>query len=134
MYTWNFDGDAEWCQNASFETVDECIEDATYQHPDEDYETVYVGECVPFVPTVMAADVLDSLQGDAGDFAGEIGDEWSAYTWKNKEELNELSDALTSVVHEWMRKYGYYPNFYAIQNIREYPMRTTKEKFGEVKK
>lgn len=124
-YSWSFDGDAELWSNSA-DSVEDCIFQANTENGYDGYEheTVYIGENAPFVPTVDAESVLDQMQEDAGEFAGEIGNEWYAYSYEKMDEIAELNDALTKVVHDWMRKYGYYPYFFRVDNIKPYPLKT----------
>lgn len=124
-YSWSFDGDAALWRNSA-DSIKDCISEAETENGYDGYEneTVYIGANVPFIPTVDAESILDQIQEDAGEFAGEIGCEWDAYSYKKMDEITELNDALTKVVHDWMRKYGYYPNFYQVNNIKPYPLKT----------
>lgn len=120
-YTWSFDRDAEIWGNEEYDTVEACLYDAKGEaRLDESQMAVYIGECVPFLPEADCTDILDRLEEQAGEMCGEVGGDWDAYNWNEKEELQELNDSLTTVVCDWLKKYGYYPGFYAIQNIREY--------------
>lgn len=123
-YSWDFNKNAEIWYNETYDTVDDCIADAveTAKEDGEDYDTVYVGENIPYIPSIDAESILDALQEQAYDFAGEIGGDWCAYNHKQTEELEELSELLSTVVCDWMKKYGYYPTFYAIEKIKPYPM------------
>lgn len=127
-YSWNFNREAEiWC-NDSHNTVEECLKHAKQAIQEKDYTTpepppaVFIGENVPFVPYVDPETVLDHLEEQASEFAGESGDDWYAYSPKKREELDELGEALSNVVMNWLEKYGYKPEFYAIQNIKQYPL------------
>jgi len=125
-YSWNFDGDAEIWGNDDFDTIEECLVAAKEEakqiayYPEEIPAEVYIGENQPFVPWADAENVLDTLQEQAAEFAGEVGCDWDAYDYKKQSELNELSEKLSDVVREWFKKYGYEPHFYAINNIKKY--------------
>lgn len=123
-YTWNFDDGEEYWRNDVYESVEKCIEEAiTYlKENNDEYESIYVGQTIPFLPHVDAEQVLESIQEDAWEEVGELGEEWNAYDYKKKNEIDELSEALTKVVHEWMKKYGYYPSMFTIRNIKNYPL------------
>ena len=126
-YSWNFDEDAEFWYNDAQDTVEECIEDAkeTIKENDEDWhDHVYVGNNIPFVPVVDAESVLEDIQERASEFVGEVADDWDAFNYKKHDELDELSNALSVVVRDWMKKYGYYPHFYAVENIKSYPLKS----------
>lgn len=125
-YIWNFNGDAETWNNDTYETIEECIADAqaTAKENGEDYhDVVYIGECNPFVPCVDAEMVLDNLEERAYEFAGEVGLDWEAFNCNKRDEIDELSNALSAIVIEWLKKHGYYPEFYAVENIKPYPLK-----------
>ena len=126
-YIWDFDDGAEYWYNDTYETIEECIEDAllTSKEEDEEYDTVYIGEVNKFIPTIDAERILDMLQEDAYEEVGEIGGDWNAYDYKKRNEIDELSEALTEVVHSWLKKCGYYPSFCTIENVKKYPLNLT---------
>jgi len=124
-YAWNFDSDAELWYNDNFDTIEECISAAkeSIKSGNEDLrDIVYVGETNSFIPHVDAEWVLDQLVEDAAEFAGEVSDGWDAYDYKKKSELEELSEALSKCVLEWLKKYGREPEFYAVENIHSYAL------------
>ena len=127
-YSWDFNGEAEHWRNDPCDTVEECIAAARRAVEQKDYQTdeppktVFIGENVQFAPSVDPETVLEHVEEDASEFAGEVGDDWEAYDQKKKDELNELGDSLTHIVNEWLKKYGYEPDFYAIQNIKPYQL------------
>ena len=131
-YSWDFDGDAEFWNNGTFDTVDECIEDAiqflTKEIADsEEYPTVvYIGENREFVPEVDGLQVLEALEEQASEQCGEVGSDWETYDWKDRQkkekEISELKDELNRVLIDWLTKYGRMPNFYTVENIKEYPL------------
>lgn len=117
-YTWNFNKDAELWNNEIFATVGDCINDA------RDYMTaesvVYVGEVVTFGISVDSEIMLDALEEEAFEFCGESSEGWNAYDHKKRDEINELNEQLSEIVSAWMKKYGYEPYFYAVENIKEF--------------
>lgn len=119
-YTWNFNKDAELWNNEIFTTESECINDA------KDYMTaesvVYVGEVVHFGISVDSEIMLDALEEEAFEFCGESSEGWNAYDHKKRDEINELNEQLSSIVSEWMKKYGYEPYFYAVENITQFSL------------
>lgn len=127
-YSWDFNRDCEIWRNCPCDSIQECIEQAKQAIHSGEYCTaeppkvVYIGANVPFVPQVDPDNVLDQLECEASDFAGEVGGDWMAYNHKKRDELDELADSLSAVVVAWMDKYGYTPTFYAVQNIKEYPL------------
>lgn len=122
-YIWNFNKDEEIWQNDEHDTIDECLKAAKKEADTDEHQTVvYIGECVPYTPEVDCTDILDRMQEQAGEMCGDVGGDWCAYDWHKKEELEELNDSLTNIVCDWLKKYGYYPGFSNIQNIKEYQL------------
>lgn len=124
-YIWDFDGKAEDWQNDVFDTVEECLADARYHAREcgDTPEFVYIGEITFFAPKVDATDVLDELEDQAYNFWP--GCEWFTYGMENKDrkkETDELSEILTAAVNGWLKKYKREPNFYRVDNIKEYKM------------
>ena len=110
-YSWNFDGTAEEWRNEPYDTIEDCISAAIEDNRSiiDKYDTVYIGENVPFEPSVDAEQILDQITEDAYQFVGEIVEGWDAYDCKKRDQLQELSDELTKIVSAWMEKHGYYP-------------------------
>lgn len=126
-YTWDFNKEAEIWYNDSFDTIEECIECAKKAVKEElDYEepptTVFIGENIPFIPTVDVDSMLDRINEMAGDECGEVGGDWDAYDYKKKDEMEELRKNVDAVVIAWLKKYGRYPGFSSIDNIKEYSL------------
>lgn len=127
-YSWDFNEEAENWGNDPYDTVEECLAAARQAVAERDYQTdtppevVYIGENAPFVPRVDPDTVLEDIEEQAADFAGDLGGDWNASDYKKRDELTELADSLSRVVNEWLKKYGYEPNFYAVQNIKAYQL------------
>ncbi len=124
QYTWDCDGEAELWQNDICDSVGECIaaaREATKEDGDDHGNRVYVGEIISFVPCVDAASVLDAIEEDAYDHCGDAAEDWRAYDPHMRNELDELSNTLTKLVNDWLKKHGRTPTFYAVKNIRTYP-------------
>ena len=121
-YYWNFDQRAEiWYESGN--SIEECMKQAREMN-DANYQTVYIGECVPFVPSEhLYVDVLlDSLEQQAFEFAGEAAEDWRTYEYKKQEEMAELTDAIGKIVDEWLKKHGRYPTFCCIENVTGYSL------------
>lgn len=127
MYSWNFDRyEEEWDECEP--TVEACLAAARNSVDDYEAETgvkptvVYIAETRDYVPHVSAVDALDPLEEQAIDECGEVGELWESFRYEEKEQLEELEKELNKVVHIWMKKYGYYPNFGYLENIKEYTL------------
>lgn len=121
-YWWSFDRFAEiWHESGN--TVKECIDQARELN-DGTHLTVFIGESVPFIPSqhLNIDCLLDDLHEQACDFAGEVAEDWDPYDYKKKAELQELREAIGSVVDGWLKKYDRYPTFAAIENVAEYDL------------
>lgn len=124
-YSWSFDGDAEiWYESAN--SIEQCIAEAKASIESGEsapVDTVYIGENCEFIPTVVAESILEQIEDDAFEFAGEIGGDWNAYDYKSmKLELEELSATLSEDVRAWLKKHGREPNFCAVQNVKGFPL------------
>ena len=129
-FAWNFDRDAERWNNGGCDTIEERIEEAIHEISDgmanyaDDPTVVYIGEIKKFVPKVDVPRILDALEEQAFEECGEIGGDWQTYDWKKKEssDIEELANDLNKVIIDWLTKYNKMPNFYAVENIKEYPL------------
>ena len=127
-YSWNFDETEERWGNDTHNAIVVCIAEARQALDEKNYQTdepptrVYIGENKPFIPSGDADSVLEALEEQANEFAGEVGGDWDAFNCKKREELEELSKLLSEVVITWLDKYGYTPDFYRIENVEAYEL------------
>lgn len=117
QYTWEKDEYADQWNYGSFNKIADCIAEAKNDYGVKAGDTIYIGECVPFDIYVDAYSVLEQLQEAALDFAGECAEDWDLCV--NKAEVDELSESLTEVVKNWLKKYNRQPGFYEVKNIRK---------------
>ena len=120
QYTWETNPTLETWRNSTFDTIKECLAEAKREHGANDDNTVYVGECVPFKIEVSVESMLEQLQDDAFEFAGEAAEDWETYDCGKQSELDELSEQISNVVSDWLKKYNREPHFYQIENVKEY--------------
>ncbi|WP_313292601.1 hypothetical protein [Faecalispora jeddahensis] len=120
-YSWNFNKDAENWYNDPCNTIGECLVAAREAESaeEEPRSCVYIGENVAFVPTVDAETVLEQIACEAYDFC-ELAEDWDIYDRKKQDELNDLSEQLTSVVQAWLKKYKREPSFWRVESVRRY--------------
>lgn len=121
-YYWNFDENEELWHEFG-ESVEDCIRQAR-EMKEDDCKIVYIGEGVPFVPSEhLNLDILlDALEEQAYEFAGEAAEDWCTYEYKKQEEMAELTTAIGRLVDGWLKKYGRYPTFCYIKNIVGYDL------------
>lgn len=129
-YTWEFSENAEYWENGTFETVEECIDEAKMlinagYH--EKQNVIYVGETNVFVPTVDGEDVVEHIEEQAADEYGEVADGWEPWLTLRERDgeenarkaWSELDTMLSQVLNGWLAKHSLTPQFYTIENIRE---------------
>ena len=86
---------------------------------------VYIGRYKPFKPVIEAAWVLEVLQRDAYDVAGDAAEGWLDNL--TPAEVESLGKRLTSVFRRWARECGEEPTFGEVNHIRRYDLRTGRE-------
>ncbi|MBC3889482.1 hypothetical protein GH810_14295 [Acetobacterium paludosum] len=130
-YTWDFNPDAEVWHNNTFDTVEECIEDAKAAVEDENsefeekHDVIYIAETRQYIPTVDSGaieDMFATMADIASDEYGELGSEWEPYDYRKTDEVEELRVSIDAVVMAWLKKHDRYPDFYGLDNIEEYPL------------
>lgn len=130
-YTWEFDGDAEFWRNGTFDTIEECIQEAkeVMKAYGEEHSKIYIGETEVFEPYVYGTDVIEHLEVAAYDEYGEVAESWDAWRTlkaRGKKEAEaawaDLDDKLNEVIDQWLKKYDLAPSFYRVVNIEEVPI------------
>lgn len=114
-YIWNENQDDEVWQHETFDTKEECIEDA-YNYDLNKGDVIYIGEIQAFSPYVIAEDVLDRIEDCAYEECGEAA-ECGFVNYKDQESLDKLSEKLTDCVNEWLKETDQEPTFCKIVNI-----------------
>lgn len=114
-YSWSFNKNDELWNQDTFDTVEECIENAK---KNEVYsgETIAVGECIPYVPYIDADDIIERIEEQAYEHAGEASEGWLSYS---NDEKDRLTEQLTEVLEKWIKDTNNEPSFYHIEDIRE---------------
>ena len=86
---------------------------------------VYIGRYKPFKPVIEAEWVLEVLQRDAYDVAGDAAEGWLDNL--TPAEVESLGERLTRVFRRWARECGEKPDFGEVHHIRRYDLRTGRE-------
>ena len=86
---------------------------------------VYIGRYKPFEPVIEAEWVLEVLQRDAYDVAGDAAEGWLDNL--TPAEVESLGERLTRVFRRWAKQHGYEPDFGEVHHIRRYDLRTGRE-------
>ena len=113
-YTWSRKESDELLTNDTFDTVQECIEDAK-KNGYEVGDAIAVGETKAFEVKVDAFDVIGRIEEQAFEECGEASDGWLS---PRTEEVISLSERLTDCVNKWLKETGKEPKFYSINSIR----------------
>lgn len=104
-YAWGFDRYAKrWFAGA--DSIKDCIAEAKTEN-ENDSDTVYIGEIIPFVPHVDVYLMLERIKKEAFDIIGDFSEDWRPFDYNKCDALDELSVSTDQVVTDWMRKYGY---------------------------
>lgn len=125
LYTWMKDPNAEIWNHDTFETVQECIEEAKEGYLIRPGESIYVGECqnVP-IGGIYLDDVLCRVEEDMYDQVGEMSEGWDIYStsgcYADRQPIYEkYEDKLKKLVMDYIEEIGETPKFYNIVNVQE---------------
>ena len=117
-YAYSFNGEE---YEGPFDSYDEALQaakDANLdEYHDDRYEVVYIGECIWYKPHVSADNVIEAIQDDAYDQAGDFAINYLDDV--TKEHRNKLESLLTGIFNIWAKDYGYKPSFFTVENVKE---------------
>ena len=104
------------------DSVEEALHDARIQAScfDEPIETVYIGEVWDFEPKVDVDSVIERIQSDAEDEAGEYADDYLEGV-KIADKL-KLESMLTETFNRWAVETFNEPRFFIVKGITEYSL------------
>lgn len=123
-YTWSFDDSPKSFNNADFETIEECIEDAKhdlrYKYNKYPTDFIYVGEIIPYTTQELLGCIGEDIIEKAYNNAYDLND--GAESW-----LDDVSSYEVQILEEkvycafafWLRETGNLPYFFKIINIRK---------------
>lgn len=121
-YYWSFDKHAEvWHRHG--DTIKDCINQA--REYDSDEAVVYIGEAGKYIPHVDADHILDNAYEQAWDEVGESADTWLHKL--DRDIVDDLSNRLSDVFHEWLKQHDLMPKFGTLTNVRDFDLLTGKE-------
>ena len=112
-----------------YASIEEALAEARQEaelYPEGDKpHLVYIGRYKPFRTVIEAEWVLEVLQRDAYDVAGDAAGGWLDNLTPAEVEL--LGERLTRVFRRWAREHGEEPNFGEVHHIKRYDLRTGRE-------
>lgn len=120
MYSWSRNKDDELWTNGTFETINDCIQEAVSGYEYQSGDTIAVGVVALFEPFVDIDCILERLEENAYEECGEAAESWyiSGRGDKNAEAWDELQDGVNKLVLKYLEKIGEKPGFYRIEDIR----------------
>jgi len=103
-----------------FDSVEEALEEAKRDYPDEDY--VFIGEAEPYVSHIRTETILDDLvEAAADDGFDDYTDDY--LTGLTGAQISELDAALNDAFKKWEEKHNLQPSFYSVENTKRYSLR-----------
>lgn len=120
-YCWGF---TEECCYGFGNSLADCAKEAeeycdTYKM--ELPETIYIGEFVPYDPSIDGKNFLLDMAERAWDDY-EYAEGWLEYV--TKEQADDLEKRLNKVLLEWLKETGNEPNFGDVVNVQRYDLKT----------
>ena len=125
-YSYSLDNEYFSCD---YDSVHEALADAkveaAQEYPAGDIDKVYIGDVCEFKPTVNAEAVIEAIQNDADDEADEASLDYLEDV--GIADLNKLEVMLTETFNKWAAETGNEPNFFTVENIKEYSLEEGKQ-------
>lgn len=124
MYTWVHYSTDIW-MNETFETIQECIEDAKNNIYILPGSHIYVGECENVqVGGIYLDDILCRVEEDMHEQVGEVSDGWDVYSTSGnyayrQPAYEKYNEKLRQLVIDYIKEIGEMPSFYKIVNVKE---------------
>lgn len=126
-WSYSFDGEVyEGCDFSSSEEAAKVAREELEARGDDIFGAiVYIGKVQEYSPVVDADDVLERIQGDAYDLAGEYAEDyldgpgWRASEAQKKvwkEQREKLTEMLTSAFLVWAKETDNEPRFFVVDS------------------
>ena len=123
-YSYSLDNEHFSCE---YDSVHEALADAkveaAQEYPAGEIDKVYIGYVCKFKPTVNAESVITGIQDDA-DYQADACDYLEDISVAD---LNKLEVMLTETFNKWAAETGNEPNFFTVENIKEYSLEEGKQ-------
>ena len=112
-----------------YASIEEALAEARQEaelYPEGDKpHLVYIGRYKPFKPVIEAAWILEVLQRDAYDVAGDAAEGWLDNLAPVA--VKSLRARLTRAFRRWAKQYGEKPDFGEVDHVKRYDLRTGRE-------
>ena len=126
-FSYSFYEDIDY--SCEYDSVEEALAaakaDAKNDDEFKDAKTVYIGRVHKFVPEVDAWHIIENLQDMADDEAYEVAEDYLRDV--SDDEANKLEQMLTEAFNKWAKETGNEPNFFTVENIKEYSLEDGNE-------
>lgn len=120
-YTYELNSSKDIWTNETFDTIDECIEDAKNNYDLKIGDKIYVGETESIDSCIDSIDYADRIIGmiqeQVWDTVGEVSEDYLNDITKEQEK--QLNDKLVEVINTWLKETNNEPKYYNIISIQE---------------
>ena len=107
-----------------YDSVEEALADAkieaTQEYPTGEIKKAYIGCVCGFKPVVNAESVIEEIQNDAEFEADEASLGYLEDV--SLADINKLQEMLTETFNKWAKETGNEPNFFTVENVKEYSL------------
>lgn len=122
-YSFSFDNEHYY---GEFDSVAEAFADARVEAKDyPDSTQIYIGKNYQYEPCVRAHRVIEDIQEDAFDEAGEAAEDYLEFV--SVPSLVMLEKMLTKTFIEWAKENNYEPSFFIVKGAVEYSLEEGKQ-------
>ena len=125
MYTWMDYPNADIWNHDTFETIQECIDDAKENYLMKQGETIYIGEMSDVsIGGIDLDDTLCRVEEDMYEQVGEVSEGWDIYSTSGyyadrKPIYDKYDKKFKQLVMDYIEEIGETPKFYQIINEQE---------------
>lgn len=125
---WAYSFDNEYYNSPLYVRFDDALKNGILDAKESDYEKVYVGRVMEFVPSIDPDLVIEELQQKAYDEAGEVSLDYLEHIpLKDRLKLGEM---LTETFKQWAKDTKNEPSFFTVEEVSEHIVEVNK-KVGE---
>ena len=122
-YSFSFDNERYY---GEFDSVAEALADARVEAKDyPDSTQIYIGKNYKYEPRVQAHRVIEDIQEDAFDEAGEAAEDYLEFV--SAPSLVMLEKMLTKTFIEWSKENNYEPSFFIAKEVEVYSIKGEEE-------
>lgn len=125
MYTWMEYPNVEMWNKDTFETIEECVEDAKKHYFVESGDVIYIGECKPAtIGGIYLDDVLERVEEDMYEQVGEVSVGWDITSVREpyadrKPIYDKYEKRLEKLVKDYIKEIEEGSKFYTVTNMQE---------------